>query len=343
MQTVITNFNETALSLPTRLRPPTLKLDAFKGVDPWDEEQIVTETGDGTAESSRDALFALHLTRTEIINPQSVPSSAWAVSNDVRMGILYQLKIDRSEEELVLLKKEWDRNVLHTSKVIGVLLDTLAPAENNSCAIFRPSIIRMLWDELLRAKLIVGSRAKANIFLSAEKMKDHHDAINISQFSCGDLPELLEKGRSVCEQHQLVFSTRGSPSPRNAVSVKYSAPTGPNMPAHSNDGVIGSDTYINGLLTEGFAGLQMEALHSEGGDGGIFADFADIFAQNESEDTNAGADVTEEGDEGYDEGSDGESSQGDGSEGDDSEGDGESQYAHENEVDDDVDEVMGEQ
>lgn len=306
MQTLINSFNDTALQLRSSIRPPTLKLDAFKGVDPWDEEHIVAATGDGSAESSRDALFSLHLTRTEIIDPKCVPTSPWAKSNDVRMGILYQLKVDRSQEELVLLKKEWDRNVLHTEKVIDILLGALAPGENNVCSVFRPSYVRMLWDEMLRAKLIIWSRAKHNVLISAKK--DHYDAIDISTFSCGKLSDLLERARSVCDQHQLIMSTRSSPSPRNAVSVRYTAPTEGQIHDISHTGSSGSESYINGLLTEGFAGLQMEALHSEGGDGGILADFADIFAQNEEaiNGTTNDADAPESGDEGYDEETEGE-------------------------------------
>ncbi|RPA70673.1 hypothetical protein BJ508DRAFT_316319, partial [Ascobolus immersus RN42] len=310
MQTLVTNFNDEALKLPTKLRPPTLQLDAFKGVDPWDEEIIVSETGESTAESSRDALFALHLSRTEIIDPDCVPTSPWARSNAVRMGILFQLKVDRSQEELVLLKKEWDRNVLHTEKVIGILLNALAPGENSVCVVFRPSYVRMLWDELLRAKLLIWSHAKANTLISTSGKKGpHYDVIDMSHFSCGSLPDLLAKGRSVCDQHRLHISSRGSPSPRNAVSVSYSAPaelSSSEIPSIAS-GTKGSEAYINGLLTEGFAGLQMEALHSEGGDGGIFADFADTFSHNEGagdEDTAEveGHDDSEgASDEGYDE------------------------------------------
>ncbi|RPA72508.1 hypothetical protein BJ508DRAFT_314699 [Ascobolus immersus RN42] len=201
MQGLVKTFNELGSKLSPGLKPPTLQLDAFKGVDELDR-----------AESARDSLFALHVLRSQVADLDCVPTYLWSRFAAVRHGITDQLKRDRSQEELELLKREWDRSVLYTRNVVVTLLAALEPGTPGvdlySCSHlekFRPSLTRMLWSEMdilhrtlkrielakkqLAKKAIARRRAPAHLVVP----DDHELVVDISTLDPLDFEELYAR------------------------------------------------------------------------------------------------------------------------------------------------------
>ncbi|RPA84876.1 hypothetical protein BJ508DRAFT_303276 [Ascobolus immersus RN42] len=129
-----------------------LKLESFNGADDL--------TPGMESEKARDVLFHLHILNTDLLGTGDGPRTYWAASEDVRVGISLQLQIDRTEEELVLLKLEWERHVAYTFNLLrGLLLFVIRPPRQDALCV--PETYRILWEEVQAGQNLLDASEQA--------------------------------------------------------------------------------------------------------------------------------------------------------------------------------------
>ncbi|RPA81065.1 hypothetical protein BJ508DRAFT_326676 [Ascobolus immersus RN42] len=145
-------FNKILEDIPSEHAPHKLKPEAFNGADDL--------TPGLHSERARDALFHLHVLRSDLLGTLDGPQSYWARSAYVRIGISQLLKRDRCEEELVMLKNEWRRNLCYTQDLLTGMA-TFVESDDPEQVPFRLAVCKMLWDELEGAFVLI--RAAGNM------------------------------------------------------------------------------------------------------------------------------------------------------------------------------------
>lgn len=139
-------FNEILKDLPAEHAPHSLKLAAFNFAD--------DVTPGLHSEKARDTLFHLHVLKSDILGTLDAPNSFWARSGYVRVGIAQLLRKDRCEEELLILKREWMRNLKYSRDLMVNLLAFIGQADASSES-FKNAVCSILWGELEGAYVIL--------------------------------------------------------------------------------------------------------------------------------------------------------------------------------------------
>lgn len=207
----IRKFNDVLKLLPPSYAPHVLTLAAFKGTD--------DVTPGLKSEKARDALFHLHVLKTDLLGSKASIRSYWSSSENVRVGISHQLRRNRCVEELALLKIEWRRHVSYTTTVVDGVLDFVTNADAMGFATFKQSMLAFLWDELRAADVVVKVSGLAKKKFGAKV------------FPIADLEALVVKVKVHLNNNFRdgnMVAQRGVPG--NGVRGNAAAPRAPNAP-----------------------------------------------------------------------------------------------------------------